>query len=472
MASQPPVHPNLNPNPQWVPPPRRRSMFGPIFLIGIGIILLLVSSGRLNGKEVAILFADYWPVLLILWGVIKLVEYMQSKREGLPAPGLGAGGVVLLIFLIVFGLAATGTRKATRNWDWNKVRDNMDITDDDFDSMFGGTKFDYTDNVEHAFPANGSLKVQVDRGQIRITPSSDDKLHIAIRKSVYSDNEAEAKKISDGFTPNITVVDNVLNVDALPRGDWKNGRIDMDIMVPKKAAVDLMTLHGAINVTDRDGEVKANGSNGDVSVESIANNVTVHMRSGSFSAKKVTGDVNLEGRGNNVNVDEVSGHLNLQGEYDEIQLGKVDKGVKFNSTRTDMEFGKLEGELNMSHGELRANSLTGPFRLTTRSKDVELEDVSGDVKIDDANGQIQVTPKAPVANIDISNKSGEVTLMMPASGNFTVDASSVRGEIESEFDLNQAQNQGHEAHYTGNVGKGGPRVQVRNDHGTIHINKR
>ncbi len=462
----------MSPNPHWTPPPRRRSMFGPIFLIGIGIVLLLVSSGRLRGRDVAILFADYWPVLLILWGVIKLVEYMNAKREGYPTPGIGGGGVVLLIFIILFGLAATGTRNATRNWDWNKVRDNMDISDDDFDSMFGGTKYDYTDNVEHAFPANGNLKVQVDRGAIHVTPSTDDKLHIAIRKSLYSDNEGEAKKISDAFTPNITQVDNILTVDALPRGDWKNGRIDMDIMVPKKASVDLMSLHGAITVSDRDGEVKANGSNGDVSVENIANNVTIHMRNGSFSAKKITGDVNLEGRGNNVSAEDVGGKLNFQGEYDDIQMNKIAKGVRFNSTRTDMEFGKLDGELNMSHGELRANSLAGPFRLTTRSKDVELEDVSGDVKIDDANGQIQVTPKEPVGNMDITNKSGEVTLMLPQNGNFTVDASSVRGEIESEFDLNQAQNQGHEAHYTGNVGKGGPRVQVRNDHGTIHLNKR
>src|SRR5205823_6367324 len=123
------------------------------------------------------------------------------------------------------------------------------------------------------------------------------------------------------------------------------------------------------------------------------------------------------------------------GEYGQIMLGKIAKGVHFNSIRTDMEFGKLDGELNMQSGELRANSIAGPFRIATRSKDIDLEDISGDVKIDDSNGQVQLTPKAPVANIDIVNKSGEVNLMLPADGNFTVDASSLRGEIESDFDL-------------------------------------
>src|SRR2546423_12492750 len=108
MASQPPVNPM--PNPQWAPPPRKRSIFGPIFLIGVGILLLLVSSGRLSAKEFFKLFADYWPVVLIVWGGIKLVEYAQAKREGYPPPGIGGGGIVLLVFLILFGTAISAAK--------------------------------------------------------------------------------------------------------------------------------------------------------------------------------------------------------------------------------------------------------------------------------------------------------------------------------------------------------------------------
>ena len=81
-------------------------------------------------------------------------------------------------------------------------------------------------------------------------------------------------------------------------------------------------------------------------------------------------------------------------------------------------------------------------------------------------------PKNPVANIDVTNRNGEVMLMLPGDGNFTIDALSTRGDIESDFNLNQASDSKHEAHSTGTVGKGGPRVQVRDEHATIHINKR
>jgi hypothetical protein len=457
-------------NPNWTPPPRKRSVFGPIVLIAAGILLLLVSSGRLSAREFFRLFADYWPVVLIIWGAVKLLEHMQAKREGLPAPGIGAGGVVLLIFFILFGTAISAARHGMERVDWNKVGDHVQFGDEDMNEMFGGNKYQYDETLERDFPAKASLKVAVDRGEINVTTSSDEKIHILVKKTVYADSDAEGKKQSDAFSPNITVANNLMNVEALPRGDWK-GRVDLQISLPRRAAVDLMTLKGMLTVTGRDGEVKAHNSNGDVSIDDVANNVTAHMRSGSFNVKNVKGDVNLEGRGNDVNVTDTKGKLTLQGEYDQIQVGKVEKGLHFNSTRTDMESGKIDGEISMSSGELRGNGLTG-FRISTRSKDIDLEDVSGDVKVEDTNGSVQITPKDPVANIDVTNKNGEVNLLLPSGGNFTVDASAMRGEIETEFDLNKGSNQSHETHVTGTIGKGGPRVQIRDDNGTIHIRKK
>src|SRR3954465_10169952 len=124
MASQPPnvnpgspnvipnpTNPNVNPGQRWGPPPRRRPIFGPIFLIGVGVMLLLVSSGRISMKQFFVGFAQYWPLILIFWGLVKLFEYMQAKCEGLPAPGIGGGGIVLMIFLILFGVAVSGAKR-------------------------------------------------------------------------------------------------------------------------------------------------------------------------------------------------------------------------------------------------------------------------------------------------------------------------------------------------------------------------
>src|ERR1700719_3249762 len=114
---------NPVPYPVQAPPPlrpRRRSFAGPIVLIIMGVVFLMGNLHMLSWKRLGTLFAHYWPALLILWGVIKLIEYQQAQRDGVPARGIGAGGVFLVIFIVFFGLIATHVER----FHWNDIRDN------------------------------------------------------------------------------------------------------------------------------------------------------------------------------------------------------------------------------------------------------------------------------------------------------------------------------------------------------------
>ena len=46
-----------------------------------------------------------------------------------------------------------------------------------------------------------------------------------------------------------------------------------------------------------------------------------------------------------------------------------------------MGFAKLDGDLDLDSGDLRATNITGPVRLSTRSKDIVLDGVVGDVRL-------------------------------------------------------------------------------------------
>ena len=95
------------------------------------MVLLLTTMRVLHPQPLLHWFGTYWPALIILWGVIKLVEYEQAKREGTRPAGIGAGGVLLLFFLIVFGLSAT---QASR-FNWDEIRNHMQMGDDDFTAV-------------------------------------------------------------------------------------------------------------------------------------------------------------------------------------------------------------------------------------------------------------------------------------------------------------------------------------------------
>jgi hypothetical protein len=459
--------------PQSYPPPRPpapRSLFGPVVLISIGVIFLLATTGRLPAREVFAIFARYWPLLLILWGVAKIIDHQQARKHGYRTPGMGAGGVFLLVLLTFIGLGATGLHRASSHMNWGEFRDEFEINDDDGFSLMFGKKFEYTDQITQALPANATVKVVTERGFIKVTPSPDNQVHVTVNKIVYADDQAQADKYKEAIAPRISTEGSILNLDFSRHGDWKGGRADLEVAVPKNIPVDLMTLRGDIDVRDRDAYVKSHTSRGSITLENIKGNSENHLRRGDFIAKNINGDIAIEGRVDDTQIANVTGTVTLNGDYmGDVQMTKVAKAVRFKSSRTDMELVRLDGDLNMSGGDLTIRNMTGPFRLDTRSKDVHLDDYTGDVRIENTNAEIDLHPKQ-LGNTEVQNRSGRIRLVIPGTANFEVNARADRGEVDTDFNLNRSEDNRAQT-LAGVVNKGGAKVQLNTEHGSIAIFK-
>jgi hypothetical protein len=80
-------------------PARRRSIFGGLLLTLLGTYFLLANL--LPELNLWSAFWRYWPALLILWGVARLVDYRSARRAGQAPPRtLTAGEFVLVLLLI------------------------------------------------------------------------------------------------------------------------------------------------------------------------------------------------------------------------------------------------------------------------------------------------------------------------------------------------------------------------------------
>src|ERR1700752_852282 len=80
--------------------PPQRSLFPGLALFFVGV-LLLVHNYR--GLDIRHLLGHWWPLLIILWGAIKLFERAVARRSSQTSPSpITAGEVGLVIGLLSF----------------------------------------------------------------------------------------------------------------------------------------------------------------------------------------------------------------------------------------------------------------------------------------------------------------------------------------------------------------------------------
>jgi len=415
-------------------------------------------------------FGTWWPLLLILAGVIRLLEYGIAKRERRPAGGFGALGVVLLLFVIIVGLCATTARHFNGNidlGDWNHADDNW------FEGMFGNP-YSYSQELQHDFPAGGSLKIVSDGGDINVNAWDQNQIKVSVRKRVRARDQAEANQ-TDAATQTQLVVSGsefVLNANTLGAGNH-GVKSDLVIYLPRKAALNIAARHGDVMVDGRAGEIELDVSHGDISLKDVAGNVAAALRSGSISASKIDGDVAVTGRVEEVKFIDITGKASMDGEVSEgLGMARIGKQVVFRSSRTDLEFAALPGELRLYSGDLNARQVTGPFHLVTRSKDIHLENVSGDIHVENANGLLEVRPeKLPLGTLELSNSHADIRLVLPAKAEFNLDATARLGDIHSDFGGISVTGEHDESHATGHVGNGGAKLEIDNEHGDVEIRK-
>jgi hypothetical protein len=450
-----------------LPPRRRRSFAGPFVLILLGIVFLLGTMRVLSVGRLWHLFANYWPVLLILWGIGKLIEHYQAQREGTRSPGIGAGGIFLVVLIVVFGLIST----QIEHFNWSGLRDEINMGDNDLDNIFGDN-FSYDDHLEQDFPAGASLKIIDNRGAVSVHASDDNKISVVIRKRVGAENQDDANKYNSETKPTITAIGGLVTLDARVEGAGDHPvETDLDISLPRKAPVTIVSRRGDVNLVGRDGSVDIAVQHADASVEDVTGNVKVSAEKGSVKVEQVTGDVHIEGRTNEVSVADVKGSAQLDGEFQEsVKLERISKTVSFKSSRTDMEFSSIAGSLDLDSDELHAEQISGPLHLTTRSKNVHLDDVSGDVRLQDNDGAVEVGMRT-LGNVQIDNRNGDLQLSVPERSSFRVDARARDGEIQSDFSELQVNNDEHESKATGSVGSGASHIVLSNEHDGIEIRK-
>lgn len=439
------------------------SIAGPIILIVIGIIALLLMTGRINADQFWTWYGQWWPLMLIGIGVVALAEWaIDLRRDNPPYRRFGSyGGIIVL--LVFIGIASAGWHHV-----WGPLRAQFGDDDDNFFGSFGEPQHQMDQAViDTKIPANAQITVQVPRGDVSISATDDNNVSVRAHQIAFASTDEGAKKIFDAQQAHVTVSGNavVVKVDGNP-----SGRTNLTLTIPKSASINVTASRGGVTAAGLGGDIDADVQHGDMEATAIHGHVHAHMSShGDFAAHDIQGDVTVEGNGSDLTLSDIHGKVNLQGEYSgDIHLERVDQDVLFHSSRTDMGFGRLPGDMSMTLDSLHITQVAGPIHIETHSKDIEMSQVYGDTHIEDRDGRVELD-MAGAYQVEVKDNKGDVEVSLPPGVNQTVDMRTHNGDIVSDFPLQISGDENKTM--SGNIGNGGPRLVLSTEHADLGLHK-
>jgi len=452
---------------------RRGSIFWALTLIGVGAIFLWENfNPAIHPWQV---IAKFWPILIIFWGLSKLIDYVQARThpETVPPPLFGASEVILLVLILVLGSLVS--KIVLRPWQQWPASWGVDMDDEGFAGLFMNS-YTYTQTFSQPVRPQPHLLVVDRRGDVEVHATDQTTIDGVVKKTVWAPNEEDAIKLSNQVK--IEIVEQAgrylvqTNLDSLP-GGGHNVRLDYTLRVPFATSTEVTVEHGDAILDGLKAEQAVTARHGDAHITSVEGLVRLTRGSGLTEVRDLKGSLEVEGRGGDVDVSGVTGTASINGEFNgDMDFRDIKQTLHFKSSRTDMTAQKLTGRLNMEIGSLELNGIDGPFEISTRQKDITLTDFKHSVKITDTNGDVELRTTTPPAHpIDVELKKGEIELSVPSSSSFQIEAASPHGEVDSDFSAPglQVTKEGDNPRISGSLGKGGPSIRLQTEYGTIRL---
>jgi LiaI-LiaF-like transmembrane region/Toastrack DUF4097 len=355
------------------------SIFWGIVLVAIGGLLLARNLGYPIPVWSAL--ARYWPVVIIGWGLVKVVEYFRARRTGDNRPLFSGGEVALLIMVILAGTAITTAANVSLNIDGDfGDLDLWDIT---------GNNYSYDEH--HELPVTGTPAIDIVNmfGNVDVRPADSDKVVLDVRKTVRASSKEEADRLSTDFT--FRIVNDGSTVRIASSQDAPTGRrigrqrfkSSITVHVPKASAVKLDNRNGRVSVQDLAGNQTVTNRYGEVEVQRIEGDVEVSNSFGSTVVSGANGGINVNARFGEVRIDldnPPTKDISLSMEFGDMRIGLpsnssfgIDARTAFGDVRS--EFGSLTRENSPNP----KRSITG--RVGEGGPQLHLETRFGDIRI-------------------------------------------------------------------------------------------
>jgi len=288
---------------------------GNLFLSIVWLAAVTLSLASIMGYWIRVwgYIARDWPLALIIWVALKLLDHYRFKKAEKKGALLSTWEVASLLLVIFAGTAVTTAANITSDSDGIFGIGDIDLWD------ITGNNFKFEEHEEAAVPPDSVIEIVNLYGNIEVRPSDNDRVLLDVEKTIRASNKNEAERLSMDFTFTVSHDGQTYRIastqDALvraqssperpliPRQRYKSS---LTLRVPKRAMlridnrygkVEVRDLVGAQEIANRYGQVDIRNIIGDVRIDNRYGDVTVRVPSNSFfvvSARTLVGQVDSE----------------------------------------------------------------------------------------------------------------------------------------------------------------------------------
>jgi hypothetical protein len=446
---------------------RRTSLVAPLLLIGIG--LLFLARNVFPELQLLDYLAKYWPLLLVLWGGLRLVEilFWAATSRPLPARGIASGEWVLVIFLCFLGLSLHTVRGFSAWLPGNRLElGGLEIF---------GESYDYPLSAERPSSKTPRVILESFRGNARITGADVQTVKVTGHSTIRSLDQASADRANQESPLQIDGEPGEIHVRPSQNqisGSNRRVSADLDIVVPRGATIEAHGRAGDFDISGVNGSVNISSDNASVRLEDIGGDVLIEVRGGDIlRAVKIKGSVELKGRGSDIDLQDIAGQVTINGTFTgNSQLHNLAKPFRWSTPYSQFSAERV-GEMRVTLGNLNASDLTGPVRLTSsRSWDVALTNFTNSLDIDIKGGDLDLRPGLlPLAKMDVRSRNGQIELALPQAAKFDLTATSSRGAVDNEFGAPLKLEPIGRRGATLRGSNGGPSVNISSDNGRVTV---
>src|SRR5882724_7128545 len=165
---------------------RSSGLFSGLLLISIGVLLLLWTYFHIG---IGSFLRHWWPLIFIVWGLVKFYERTTANRQGRSTGWITAGEVFLVVGVFcLIGVVVIVDLVREKLHD-PKVRGI-------FREM--GDFFPYDLEMSPIpVPSNAHVQINIPRGDISVHAADESQVNVTGKKKVRDWNEESAQKLAD-----------------------------------------------------------------------------------------------------------------------------------------------------------------------------------------------------------------------------------------------------------------------------------